>query len=194
MGKTFFVILTGIFMIVGLIGIPESAQANPNVLIKTSLGDITIELFSNEAPITVKNFLQYVNSGHYSNTIFHRVISGFMIQGGGFTKDMNKKGGASAPIKNEADNGLGNDKGTLAMARTNVVDSATDQFFINVADNKFLNHRSKSPQEYGYAVFGKVIKGMDVVDKIRQVKTVSHGGYQDVPATPVIIESVTEIK
>jgi cyclophilin family peptidyl-prolyl cis-trans isomerase len=184
----------GMFVLVGLAAVPQSAEANPKVLMKTSMGDITLELNLDKAPISVKNFMKYVKSGHYKGTIYHRVIANFMIQGGGFTKDMNKKGGTDAPIKNEATNGLKNKKGTVAMARTSVVDSATDQFFINVVDNDFLNHRNTSSSGFGYAVFGNVIKGMDVVDKIRVVKTTSHGSYQDVPATPVIIESVTEIK
>lgn len=184
----------GAVALVGLVGVTQSAEANPKVLIKTSMGDITIELNPEKAPITVRNFMTYVKSGHYNNTIFHRVIDNFMIQGGGFIEDMTKKGGAHPPIKNEAGNGLKNHNGTLAMARTNVVDSATDQFFINIADNGFLNHKDNSARGYGYAVFGKVVSGMEVVDKIRKVKTGSHGHYSDVPVTPVILESVTEIK
>jgi cyclophilin family peptidyl-prolyl cis-trans isomerase len=163
---------------------------NPIVVISTSMGDIEAELYADKAPETVKNFLSYAESGHYDGTVFHRVIKGFMIQGGGMTADMNQKP-TKAPIKNEADNGLKNTNGTLAMARTGVVDSATSQFFINVKDNAFLDHKSKTPQGYGYAVFGKVIKGMDVVQKIENVDTTSKGMHQDVPVQPVTIKSVT---
>lgn len=161
---------------------------NPVVLVKTSKGDIKIELYEDKAPISVKNFLDYATEGYYDGTIFHRVINGFMIQGGGFTKDMVQKP-AKAPIKNEAQNKLKNTRGTVAMARTSSIDSATAQFFINDVDNPFLDY--KSPSEYGYAVFGKVIKGMDVVDEIRSVKTGSKGMFQDVPVVPVEIISVT---
>lgn len=161
---------------------------NPKVLMKTSKGDIEIELYQDKAPITVKNFLDYANEGFYNGTIFHRVIDGFMIQGGGFTSDMAQKP-TKAPIKNEADNGLNNSRGTLAMARTSVVDSATGQFFINVVDNPFLDYQS--PSNYGYAVFGKVTKGMSVVDDIKNVKTGSKAGHRDVPVEPVEIISVT---
>jgi cyclophilin family peptidyl-prolyl cis-trans isomerase len=191
MGK--FIVL-GLIVLFGLAVIPQSSEANPKVLMKTSMGDITLELNPDKAPISTKNFLKYVNSGHYNGTIFHRVMETFMIQGGGFDKDMNKKGKTDAPIKNEAGNGLSNDRGTVAMARTNVVDSATDQFFINVVDNAFLNHKDTSDRGFGYAVFGKVISGMDVVDKIKGVATGNHGYHQNVPTTPVIIESATEIK
>ena len=163
----------------------ESQPANPVVSMKTSEGLIQIELWPAKAPDTVKNFLAYVDEGFYDGTIFHRVIDGFMIQGGGFTQDMKQKP-THAPVKNEAAAELKNDRGTIAMARTQVVDSATAQFFISVADNAFLNHRDNSPAGFGYAVFGKVIGGMDVVDKIKSVKTAS----QDVPVKPVIIESV----
>ncbi|MFH0908398.1 MAG: peptidylprolyl isomerase [bacterium] len=156
------------------------------VTIKTSKGDISVKLFPDKAPITVKNFLQYVDEHFYDHTIFHRVIDGFMIQGGGFTKDMNQKP-TRAPIKNEANNGLQNTKGTLAMARTPVVDSATAQFFINVADNAFLNFQSKTSQGYGYCVFGEVVSGMDVVDAIKSVKTANSGDSQNVPVEPVEI-------
>ena len=165
-------------------------DTNPVVVMKTSKGEIEIELFRDKAPITVKNFLDYAKSGHYDGTIFHRVIPDFMIQGGGMTADMNEKG-TKAPIKNEAANGLKNQRGTVAMARTSVVDSATSQFFINVADNAFLDHRAPTPQGYGYAVFGKVTKGMDVADAIQHVKTTSKGMNQDVPAEAVTIEKVT---
>jgi len=167
--------------------------ANPNVIIKTSAGEIEAELFEDKAPITVKNFLSYVDKGFYKNLTFHRVINNFMIQGGGFDKDMKEKP-TGAPIKNEADNGLKNESGTLAMARTNVVDSATAQFFINVADNAFLNHRDKSEAGYGYAVFGKVTKGMPVVNKIKMVKTGIRGMMEDVPLEPVVILDIVRKK
>ena len=159
------------------------------VTIETSMGTITAELDDVKAPITVKNFISYVTSGHYNGTIFHRVIDGFMIQGGGFTKDMVQKD-TQAPIKNEAANGLKNARGTLAMARTMVVDSATSQFFINLVDNDFLNYRGPDPRMFGYAVFGKVTAGMDVVDKIAKVKTGFAGPHQDVPVEPVVITKV----
>ena len=165
---------------------------NPLVLMETSLGNIKIELNAKEAPISVQNFLGYVNKGFYNGTIFHRVINGFMIQGGGFTPDMTPKA-AGAPIKNEAGNGLKNDRGTIAMARTGNPDSATAQFFINVVNNDGLNR--PSPDGFGYAVFGKVVGGMDVVDKIKAVKTgTSNMGFRDVPETPVVIKSVKVIK
>ncbi len=170
---------------------PQTGK-NPVVVIQTSMGDIEAELFADKAPVTVENFLSYARSGHYDGTIFHRVIPGFMIQGGGMTPDLTQKP-TRPPIKNEADNGLKNETGTLAMARTSVVDSATSQFFINVKDNAFLDHKSKTPQGYGYAVFGKVIKGMDVVHKIENVETTSKGMHQDVPVKPVVIEKVTEV-
>ena len=160
---------------------------NPMVLMSTSMGDIKIELYPAEAPLTVDNFLGYVRNGFYDGTIFHRVIPGFMIQGGGFTPDMNEKP-AKGPIKNEADNGLKNDKGTIAMARTDVVDSATSQFFINEGSNDFLNHGSR---DFGYAVFGKVVEGMDVVDRIAAVKTGSVGMFQNVPKEAIVIKTVT---
>jgi cyclophilin family peptidyl-prolyl cis-trans isomerase len=164
-------------------------RINPMVEMETSEGIIKIELWSDKAPITVNNFLSYVDEGFYDGTIFHRVIDGFMIQGGGLSSDMKEKKG-HAPIKNEATAELKNTRGTIAMARTGVVDSATAQFFINVADNDSLNHRDTTPRGYGYAVFGKVVEGMDVVDKIRKVQTTTRGPYQDVPATPVVIKSV----
>ena len=170
-----------------------ASKANPKVLMKTSMGDITLELDAAKAPISVKNFLMYVKDGHYENTIFHRVIPGFMIQGGGFMKDMSEKA-AKAPIKNEAGNGLKNLTGTLAMARTSVVDSASAQFFINVKDNAFLDHRDESPQGFGYAVFGKVIKGMDIVTKIEGVPTATNGMNENVPVEPVTILSAKVIK
>ena len=158
--------------------------------IETSMGSITVELDDEKAPITVKNFLDYAASGHYDGTIFHRVIDGFMIQGGGFTRAMDQKP-TKAPIKNEALNGLTNKRGTIAMARTMVVDSATSQFFINLVDNDFLNFRAPTPQYYGYAVFGKVTDGMEVVDRIAKVRTGFSGPHQNVPEEPVVIRKVT---
>lgn len=167
----------------------STKQANPVVEIQTNMGNIEVELNSEKAPNTVKNFLQYVNSNFYDGTIFHRVIKNFMIQGGGFTKDMSQKKTLS-PISIESNNGLKNDKGTIAMARTSDPNSATCQFFINTKDNSFLNYSSPTPQGYGYAVFGKVIKGMDVVDKIESVKTSSQNYMGDVPVEQVVIEKI----
>ena len=158
--------------------------------IETSMGSITVELDDAKAPVTVKNFLDYAASGHYDGTIFHRVIDGFMIQGGGFTKAMDQKP-TKAPIKNEASNGLANKRGTIAMARTMVVDSATSQFFINLVDNDFLNFRAPTPQYFGYAVFGKVTSGMEVADAMAKVATRSVGPHQNVPVTPIGITKVT---
>ena len=157
------------------------------VKLTTNFGDITLELNADKAPITVANFLQYVESGFYDNVVFHRVIDGFMVQGGGFDANMKQKK-TKAEIKNEADNGLTNDKYTVAMARTSVPDSASSQFFINVGDNDFLNHSALTSSGWGYCVFGKVIQGMDVVDKIKAVKTTTKSGHQDVPVENVIIE------
>jgi cyclophilin family peptidyl-prolyl cis-trans isomerase len=157
------------------------------VRLTTSMGAITVELDKAKAPVSTENFVKYVDSGHYDGTIFHRVIDGFMVQGGGFTRDMQQKP-TMAPIKNEAANGLKNDLYTLAMARTGVRDSATAQFFINVKQNDFLNYRDESPQGWGYAVFGKVVEGQDVVDKIRKVATGNAGMHQNVPLEPVVIE------
>ena len=156
------------------------------VILKTNFGDIKIELYEKESPIGCANFLKYVKSGFYRNTLFHRVIPGFMIQGGGMDKNFNQKK-TNPPIKNEAANQLPNVRGSVAYARTQVVDSATSQFFINLVDNDFLNFRAPTPQYFGYCVFGKVTEGMDVADKIAQVKTTSHGFHQDVPAEPVVI-------
>jgi len=166
---------------------------NPVVLMKTSMGDVKIELDKGKAPVTVENFLVYVNDKFYDGTIFHRVIPAFMIQGGGFDKDMNQKK-TKAPIKNEAGNGLKNTTGTIAMARTSDPNSATAQFFINTKDNAFLDHRNDTPQGYGYAVFGKVVDGMDVVKKIEQVQTTTRAPHENVPTTPVIIESITVVQ
>jgi cyclophilin family peptidyl-prolyl cis-trans isomerase len=163
------------------------------VEMKTSEGKIRIELWANKAPLTVKNFLRYAEEGFFDGTIFHRVIDGFMIQGGGFSAEMVQKK-THEPIKNEAADNLKNNRGTLAMARTNVVDSATSQFFINLKDNDFLNHRDSSPMGFGYAVFGKVVEGMDVVDKIAKVPTANAGPHQNVPVKPVVIESVKVVK
>ena len=157
------------------------------VTLKTNYGDITLELFADKAPATVENFLNYVKEGFYDNTNFHRVIDGFMIQGGGFTPDMDQKS-TNAPIANEANNGVANEKGTIAMARTNDPHSATAQFFINVNNNDFLNFSSESVNGWGYCAFGKVSEGMDVVEKIKAVKTGTSGFHQDVPAEPVVIE------
>lgn len=165
------------------------ADKNPVVLMTTSMGNIRIELDAEKAPVSTKNFLDYVSGGHYDGLIFHRVIPGFMVQGGGMDAQMKEKKG-KAPIKNEAANGLKNKLGTVAMARTNVVDSATAQFFINVKDNDFLNYRSSSPAEFGYAVFGQVIEGMDVVRNIEKVKTGNKGYHNDVPVETVTINSV----
>lgn len=167
--------------------------ANPKIEIKTSLGIIEAELFEDKAPLSVKNFLAYVKKGHYKGTVFHRVINGFMIQGGGFDKDLNEKK-TDTPIKNEAGNGLKNEVGTLAMARTNEVHSATAQFFINVADNSFLDHRDDGPTGFGYAVFGKVTSGMPIVNKIKAVKTGIRGFLEDVPLEPVVILDIIKKK
>lgn len=172
--------------------IPMSETANPVVLMSTSMGDITIELFADKAPLSVANFLAYVDDKFYDGTIFHRIIPNFMNQGGGFTADMRQKP-SKAPIKNEADNGLPNDRGTLAMARTSVIDSATSQFFINTVDNGGLNFQDKSQRGYGYAVFGKVTAGMDVVDTMARAPTGNRGGHPNVPITPVVINSVTRV-
>lgn len=168
----------------------STMSGTTTVSIKTSMGDITAELDAAKAPLTVANFLSYVKDGSYAGTIFHRVMPGFMVQGGGFTPDMQQKP-THAPVKNEADNGLKNLRGTLAMARTNVVDSATSQFFMNVVDNAFLDFKSTTAQGYGYAVFGKVTAGMDVVDAIVAVPTTTKGQNENVPVTPVLIESIT---
>ncbi|RPJ75360.1 MAG: peptidyl-prolyl cis-trans isomerase [Alphaproteobacteria bacterium] len=167
--------------------------ANPKIIIKTNMGEIEAELYEDKAPVTVKNFLSYVKKGHYKETIFHRVINNFMIQGGGFDKDLKEKSTGS-PIKNEAANGLKNEVGTLAMARTSEVDSATAQFFINIADNSFLDHRDTSTSGFGYAVFGKVTSGMPVVNKIKAVKTGNRGPLEDVPLEAVVILDITKKK
>ena len=166
-------------------------KKNPVVVMETSLGNVKMELFEKEAPLSVKNFLDYTANGFYNGTVFHRVIAGFMIQGGGFSSEFKQKT-TKAPIKNEAFNGLKNQRGTLAMARTGAPDSATSQFFINVVDNDMLNR--PNPDGHGYAVFGKVIEGMDVVDKIKAVRTGMSRGFQDVPVEQVVIKSIKVVK
>ena len=166
------------------------AANNPHVVMDTSFGEIELELEAEKAPITVANFLDYVDSERYDETIFHRVISGFMIQGGGFDSYMQQKA-TKSPIKNEADNGLKNNRGTVAMARTQAPDSATMQFFINHADNDSLNH---SGRDFGYAVFAKVVRGMDVVDQIAQVKTSTYGMHQNVPTDPIVIKTIKRVE
>ena len=168
---------------------PTPAPGNPVVVMTTSMGDVTLELFKDKAPVSAENFLQYVASGHYEGTIFHRVKAGFMIQGGGYTAGMVEKP-TRPPILNEATNGLRNTRGTLAMARMRALRSATSQFYINVADNSALDHRGFSPDDFGYAVFGRVLAGMDVVDRIASTPTGASGEHEDVPTTPVVIKSV----
>ena len=168
----------------------QKEKVMTEVIIKTSLGDINLELNNEKAPITVENFKSIAESGYYEGTIFHRVINGFMIQGGGLTADMSNKSSGTSPIQNEANNGLSNDRGTIAMARTMDPHSATSQFFINHKDNGFLNHTGETSQGWGYAVFGVVTDGMDVVDQIAEVTTGSSGAYQDVPQEVITIESV----
>lgn len=165
----------------------KPAGKNPMVIMQTSLGDITIELFADKAPKTAANFLQYVNEKFFDDTVFHRVIPGFVIQGGGFLADMKQKQ-TREPIANEADNGLKNARGTLSMARTSAPNSASSQFFVNLKDNASLDHKAKSPQGWGYAVFGKVVEGMDVVDNIAGVKTGDKAGHRDVPVVPVVVK------
>ncbi len=169
--------------------VKKENSPKPIVVMETSEGVIRIELWEDKVPVTVKNFLQYVDEGFYNGTIFHRVIDGFMIQGGGFTSDMQQKS-TRPPIKNEASAELKNERGTIAMARTGVIDSATSQFFINVQNNPNLDHRDETPRGFGYAVFGKVVEGMDVVDKIKKVPTTTSGMHQNVPKTPVVIRQV----
>ena len=176
-----------IALAVGMAG-AQTKKVNPVVVLETSKGNIEIELNPDKAPITVSNFLWYVDNKFFDGLIFHRVIAGFMVQGGGFTPEMSQKSGKPA-IENEAGNGLTNDKYTIAMARTNVVNSATSQFFINVADNAFLNHKNETPQGFGYCVFGKVVKGTEVVDAIGKVKTGTKNGMNDVPVETVSIKT-----
>jgi peptidyl-prolyl cis-trans isomerase B (cyclophilin B) len=186
----FSVILALVFALCGPLTAFGGLSDNPQVIMETSKGTIVLEVFPDEAPETVKNFLKYVRWGHYDGTIFHRVIPNFMIQGGGFSPDM-KRQTTEMPVRNEADNGLKNKRGTVAMARTPDPHSATDQFFINTKSNGFLNHKSKTAQEWGYTVFGKVVKGMDVVDAISGVKTAKKGMMSDVPVEPVKIIKMT---
>jgi peptidyl-prolyl cis-trans isomerase B (cyclophilin B) len=179
-----------------ILGAGASARAersHPLVKLETSMGDITLELYPDKAPVTVANFLEYVNAGFFNGTIFHRVISGFMIQGGGLDAKLDKKS-TRAPIKNEADNGLTNDAYTVAMARTGDPNSATAQFFINTVNNGFLNHTAKTPQGWGYAVFAKVVQGKEVVDKIKAVPTATKGMYENVPVEPVTIVKATVVQ
>jgi cyclophilin family peptidyl-prolyl cis-trans isomerase len=195
--KLSMLIANRILLIVGLfaasLSVSHAEQAR-NALLRTNLGDIVVELDKERAPITVANFITYINEGYYNGTIFHRVIDGFMIHGGVFTAYMQKKPPTHSPIKNEAANKLRNDVGTIAMARTSDPHSATAQFFINVTNNDFLNFRSATARGYGYTVFGKVISGMDVVEKIRKTPTGSSGPFpKDVPRTTVVIESVSLI-
>ena len=181
-----------LFAVVASVAMGSFAGTNSVVsaTVETSLGSIELKLDAEKAPVTVSNFVKYAKSGHYDGTVFHRVIDGFMIQGGGFTADLRQKP-TEPPIRNEAANGLKNARGTIAMARTMVVDSATSQFFINLKDNGFLDYRSPDPRGFGYAVFGQVTKGMDVVDKIAKVKTGNRGYMGDVPVETVLIRKVT---
>jgi peptidyl-prolyl cis-trans isomerase B (cyclophilin B) len=193
--------LAGVLMLALVMGTEVNAQAakktekkgNPVVKLETSMGEITLELYPEKAPVTVANFLQYVKDGFYNGTIFHRVIDGFMMQGGGFDANLKEKP-TKPPIKIEADNGLSNDAYTVAMARTPDPNSATAQFFINFNDNKFLNYTGKTQQTWGYTVFGKVVKGKEVVDKIKSVPTATKGGNQNVPVSPVTIIKATVVK
>ncbi|MDH7512978.1 MAG: peptidylprolyl isomerase [Clostridiales bacterium] len=192
MARIFFILLlTGLFLVFA--GTQTASAANPKVLMKTSKGDITIELNEDKAPVTVRNFLSYVDEKFYDGTIFHRVIKGFMIQGGGLTADFKEKP-SKPPIQNEAANGLKNERGTIAMARTPEINSATCQFFINHVDNAFLNHRDNTAQGFGYAVFGRVTSGMEVVDTIANVRTGTIKGYADAPQETITIISVQRIK
>ena len=186
-----FVVASALAIALALDGAATAAgKGNPMVVLSTSMGDIKVELYADKAPVSTQNFLDYAKAGYYDGTIFHRVIPGFMVQGGGLTADMkDKREGQKPPIKNESSNGLKNDTGTLAMARTSAPDSATAQFFINVKDNAFLNKES-AQDKVGYAVFGKVVDGMDVVKKIEQVKTATKGPHQNVPVDAVVIKSV----
>jgi cyclophilin family peptidyl-prolyl cis-trans isomerase len=193
--------LASVLMLALVMGTGVNAQAakktekkgNPVVKLETSMGEITLELYPEKAPVTVANFLQYVKDGFYNGTIFHRVIDGFMMQGGGFDANLSQKP-TRPPIKIEADNGLSNDAYTVAMARTPDPDSATAQFFLNFIDNKFLNYTGKTQQTWGYTVFGKVVKGKEVVDKIKAVPTATKGGHQNVPVEPVTIIKATVVK
>ena len=185
MRKTLLSILLTIPLLVSSLSL---AQDNPIVVIQTNKGAITVELWADKAPISVENFLRYTDNSFFDGMVFHRVIPGFMIQGGGFSPDMVQKSTYDA-IKNEASASVPNDRGTLAMARTNVVDSATAQFFVNLVDNDFLNHTDETQRGFGYVVFGEVIEGMDVVDTIAKVETATTKGFQNVPTEPVVITS-----
>lgn len=194
--RVFFRVVTMILCLGGVLALAGQAQAadpDPAVKLETSLGDIVVRLDARKAPISTANFVQYVKSGFYDGTVFHRVIKNFMIQGGGFTPDLKQKS-ARASIRNEADNGLKNKKYTIAMARTSEPHSASAQFFINTKDNDFLDFKSQTPQGWGYAVFGKVIKGQEVVDKIAAVQTGKKGYYDDVPMESVIIKKAVIVE
>jgi cyclophilin family peptidyl-prolyl cis-trans isomerase len=169
----------------------QPAPGNPVVVIETSAGPIVAELFKDRAPVSTENFLRYARDGHYAGTIWHRVVSGYVIQGGGYTPELVERA-TRPPIQNEATNGLGNQRGTLAMARLRSARSATSQFFINVVNNPALDHRGFGPDDFGYAVFGRVLEGMDVVDRIAGVRTTTRDGMENVPVTPVLIKTVTE--
>lgn len=185
-------LITALAILIATTTFAANGAKNPRVALETDKGTIVVELYPDKAPITVENFLKYVDSGYYAGTIFHRVIPKFMVQGGGMDDKMVPKTAGMLPaIKNEADNGLKNDRGTLAMARTGVVDSATSQFFINTVDNAFLNFKSPDPRGYGYAVFGKVVDGMDVVDSISATRTGMVKGMKDVPESPIHILKAT---
>ncbi len=198
----YFIVIFVLFALITGCSLMESEQARSEpvpkakakdgvrVEFETSMGNFIVELYPKKAPITVANFLAYVNDGFYTDTIFHRVIPGFMVQCGGFEQNMEEKESKREPIKNEADNGLGNTRGTLAMARTSDINSATSQFFINVKDNAFLDHGQR---DFGYAVFGKVITGMEVIDKIAGVKTGSHGFHDDVPVEPIVLTKIKKL-
>lgn len=189
-GKCYRAALVGLGIGMGMS--PAIADTPPRVELKTSMGDIVVALYPDKSPKTVANFLRYVNDGFYAGTLFHRVIDGFMIQGGGFTIDFAQKR-THAAIENEAGNGVKNTRGTLAMARTSDPHSATAQFFINVADNASLDHTAPTQKGFGYCVFGEVVEGIDVVDRIRKVPTTSRGPHQDVPVTSIVIESATAL-
>ncbi len=185
--------LAAVAMVCALGGCEKKVVENPQIILETSSGKIILELYPDRAPETVKNFIAYIDSEFYNDTVFHRVIPNFMIQGGGLTAEMKSKA-TQMPIKNEADNGLKNDRGTIAMARTADPDSATAQFFINIANNEFLNHKSKDSRGWGYAVFGRVLEGMDVVDAVAGMKTGPRGAYSDVPIQPVVIRKAQRLK
>lgn len=188
------ILLSGLLLLPTLCNAGDQPMpSHPKVKLETSLGQVVIQLDPGKAPVTSQNFLEYVNSGFYDGTIFHRVIPGFMAQGGGFDTRFNQKP-TRAPIKNEADNGLKNVRGSVAMARTSIPDSATSQFFINYVDNSFLDHTAPTTQGWGYTVFGQVVEGMDVVDQIARNPTGSRNGHQDVPLTDIVIEKATALK